>query len=124
MRPEGGGLVQAAGIGALDALERMELDRLRRAIAHAPDGAERAARQTRAMLAAIETQRAVTAVAQDHDLILRVVAEQAVAAFPAACGAMVELIDGDLLRYVAGAGTLAEHVGKHQAVTGSVSGSA
>jgi PAS domain S-box-containing protein len=86
--------------------------------------ADKAGRQTRALMAAIETQRAVTSVAQDRELVLRVVAEQAVAAFPAASGAMVELIEGDLLRYVAGAGTLAEHTGKCQTIADSVSGSA
>lgn len=86
--------------------------------------AERAARQTGALLAAIETQRAVTSVAQDRELVLRVVAEQAIAAFPAADASMVELIDGDLLHYVSGAGALAEHVGKHQTIADSVSGSA
>ncbi|MFC3990827.1 PAS domain S-box protein [Actinoplanes siamensis] len=86
--------------------------------------AEQSARQTRALLAAVETQRAVTAVAQDRDQVLRVVTERAVAVFPAACGAMIELIEGDLLRYVAGAGTLAAHVGKHQTIADSVSGAA
>ncbi|MFI1987800.1 PAS domain S-box protein [Actinoplanes sp. NPDC020271] len=86
--------------------------------------AERAARQTRALLAAVETQRAVTSVAQDREQVLRVVTERAVAAFPSASGAMVELIEDDLLRYVAGSGTLAEHVGKHQTIADSVSGAA
>ncbi len=108
----------------LDESERRELERLREAVAAAPAEAERADRRTRALLAAVEAQRAVTSVAQDRERVLRVAAEQAVAAFPAASGAMVELIEDDLLRYVAGAGTLAEHVGKHQTIADSVSGSA
>ncbi|BCY06883.1 PAS domain S-box protein [Actinoplanes sp. L3-i22] len=116
--------MQVSEIGGLDAQERAELERLRQAAEHAPAEAERADRRTRALLAAVAAQRAVTAVAQDRERVLRVAAEQAVAAFPAACGAMVELIEDDLLRYVAGAGMLADHVGKHQTIADSVSGSA
>ncbi|KUL24255.1 PAS domain S-box protein [Actinoplanes awajinensis] len=116
--------MQTAEMQALDAAERAELERLRQVVAEDPAAVARAERYTRALLAAVETQRAVSSVAQDRDLVLRVVAEQAVAAFPAADGAMVELIEGDLLRYVAGAGMLAEHVGKYQGIADSVSGSA
>ncbi|WP_436521522.1 sensor histidine kinase [Actinoplanes sp. HUAS TT8] len=103
-------------VSEIDAPEHTELERRREA--------ERADRRTRALLAAVEAQRAVTAVAQDRERVLKVAAEQAVAAFPASCGAMVELIEDELLRYVAGAGTLAEHVGKYQTIAASVSGSA
>ncbi|MEU4421489.1 PAS domain S-box protein [Actinoplanes sp. NPDC024001] len=84
--------------------------------------AEQAARQTRALLATIEAQRAVTAVAYDRDLALRVIAEQAVAGFPAADGAVVELLDGDSLVYSATAGSLTPHAGLRIPAAGSLSG--
>ncbi|MEU4161433.1 PAS domain-containing sensor histidine kinase [Actinoplanes sp. NPDC026670] len=59
-------------------------------------------RQTRVLLSTIEAQRAVTAAAHDRDQALRVVAEQVMGTFPAATGAAVELLSGD----VAGAGSL------------------
>lgn len=84
--------------------------------------AERVARQTSALLSTIEAQRAVTAVAYDRDLALRVVAEQTVAAFPAADGAVVEMLDGESLVYAAAAGTLGAHPGTRLAAQGSLSG--
>ena len=84
--------------------------------------AEQTARQTRVLLSTIETQRAVTAAARDRDKALGVVAEQALAAFPVATGAVVELIAGDSLTYFSGAGTLAGHSGLRLARAGSLSG--
>ncbi|MEV6300678.1 PAS domain S-box protein [Actinoplanes sp. NPDC051861] len=84
--------------------------------------AERTARQTSALLSTIEAQRAVTAVAYDRELALRVVAEQAISGFPAASGAVVELLDGDDLVYTAVAGTLARQKGLRLVVSGSLSG--
>lgn len=84
--------------------------------------AEQAARQTRVLLSTIEAQRAVTAADGDRDHALRVVAEQAMAAFPSADGAVVELIAGDHLVYVASTGSLARHTGLRIAVAGSLSG--
>ncbi len=67
-------------------------------------------------------QREVTAAAGDRDAALGVVAERAVHLFPAADGAVVELLDGDALRYAATAGNLATALGTRVAVVGSLSG--
>ncbi|MFC7528714.1 PAS domain S-box protein [Actinoplanes sp. GCM10030250] len=122
---------------ALDARERAELERLRHAVtgerhfyaflrdaAQQRAAAERAARQTSALLSTIEAQRAVTAVAYDRDAALAVVAEQAIIGFPAATGAVVELLDedGENLVYEAVAGTLASHAGLRISAHGSLSG--
>ncbi|BBH67230.1 hypothetical protein ACTI_39150 [Actinoplanes sp. OR16] len=83
---------------------------------------ERAARRTNALLSTIEAQRAVTLAAHDRDLSLRIVAEQAIAVFPAADGAAVELLGGDVLVYEAGAGTMIEYAGYRIPVNASLSG--
>ncbi|MEU4691440.1 PAS domain S-box protein [Actinoplanes sp. NPDC023714] len=84
--------------------------------------AERAARRTNALLSTIEVQRAVTSAAGDRELALRVVAEQAVTVVPAANGAVVELIEGDVLAYTAGAGAMVEYAGYRIPINGSLSG--
>ncbi|GIF30379.1 hypothetical protein Aut01nite_33650 [Actinoplanes utahensis] len=84
--------------------------------------AEQTARQTRVLLSTIEAQRAVTAAARDRDKALSVVADQAMATFPVATGAVVELIAGDHLTYFSGAGILGEHTGLRLAQAGSLSG--
>ncbi|GAA3238709.1 PAS domain S-box protein [Dactylosporangium siamense] len=67
-------------------------------------------------------QREVTAAAGDRDAAVRVVAERAVHLFPAADGSVVELLDGDALRYAATAGNLAGAIGTRVPVVGSLSG--
>ncbi len=80
------------------------------------------ARQTHALLAVIRAQRAVTAAAQNSDAVLQVMAQQAVEAFPAADGAAVEMVDGNVLHYAAVAGLLAPHRGVRLTIDGSLSG--
>lgn len=67
-------------------------------------------------------QREVTAAAGDRDTAIRVVAERAVHLFPAADGSVVELLDGDTLRYAATAGNLTAALGTRVPVVGSLSG--
>ncbi|MGI5175244.1 PAS domain S-box protein [Dactylosporangium sp. CA-152071] len=67
-------------------------------------------------------QREVTAAAADRDSAIRVVADRAVQLFPAADGAVVELLDGDALYYAATAGTLSRSLGTRVPVVGSLSG--
>ncbi|WP_432993106.1 PAS domain S-box protein [Dactylosporangium sp. CA-233914] len=84
---------------------------------------ERVERHMGALVATIESQRAVTAAVRDRDEVLRVVAGRAVAAVPAAEGAVVELLHDDgVLHYVAAAGTLGPHLGVRLPVSGSLSG--
>ncbi|WP_412749123.1 PAS domain S-box protein [Krasilnikovia sp. M28-CT-15] len=82
----------------------------------------RATRHSEILLATINVQRAVTAAAHDRAQVLEVVAAQAVQAFPAADGAVVELVNGDNLDYVAAAGTLIVHLGIRLPIAGSLSG--
>ncbi|MER7009602.1 PAS domain S-box protein [Dactylosporangium sp. NPDC000555] len=94
-----------------------------RDVSEAVAAQERAERYTRALVATIDAQRAVTAAVHDRGEVLRVVADRAVAAFPVADGAVVELLHGDdVLEYTATAGTLRPHVGVRLAVAGSLSG--
>jgi PAS domain S-box-containing protein len=86
------------------------------------EAALRAEREVQRLRATLHVQREVTAVAADRDAALRVVAERAVGLFPAADGAVVELRDGDELRYAAAAGALADTVGTRVTVAGSLSG--
>jgi PAS domain S-box-containing protein len=83
-----------------------------------------AARRGQTLLATIDAQRAVTAAAHDREQVLHVIAAHAVRAFPAADGAVVELVEGDHLDYVAAAGTLAAHLGLRLPIKGSLSGEA
>lgn len=71
---------------------------------------------------AIAIQREVTAAASDRDAVLRLVAERALAVLPTGDGAVVELVDGTLMEYVAVTGTLAGFAGMRLPVSGSLSG--
>ncbi|GIF03915.1 hypothetical protein Asi03nite_14530 [Actinoplanes siamensis] len=85
---------------------------------------ERAAtdRQVQRLRATVAVQNDVTAAASDRNAALRVVAARAVDLFTAADGAVVELLDGDLLRYEAAAGALSTAVSACVPVDGSLSG--
>ncbi|GAA4606306.1 PAS domain S-box-containing protein [Actinoplanes octamycinicus] len=86
--------------------------------------AQRAADRERDRLTTtLAVQREVIAAAADRDAAMRVVAHRAVPLFAAADGAVVELLDGDELRYAACAGTLARFTGTHVPAAGSLSGS-
>lgn len=61
----------------------------------------------------------------DHpSQLLQRVVDQAVAAFPLAHGALVGLLDGPVIHYAAGAGTLAGFVGARHRLQGSLAGQA
>lgn len=83
----------------------------------------RAEREVHRLRATLRVQREVTAAAADRGTTLRVVAEQAVELFPAADGSVVELRDGEHLRYEAAAGALAQTVGTRVSIGSSLSGS-
>lgn len=68
-------------------------------------------------------REAIGAGDQPAQLVQRVV-DQAVAGFAAAEGALVGLVDGPMVRYVAGAGTLARFVGAQHRLEGSLAGEA
>ncbi|MGI5239430.1 PAS domain S-box protein [Dactylosporangium sp. CA-139066] len=94
-----------------------------RDVSEAVAAQEQSDRHTRALVATIEAQRAVTAAVHDRQEVLRVVADRAVSAFPPADGAVVELLEpGGTLRYAAAAGALAGHVGLVLPASGSLSG--
>ncbi|WP_412739810.1 PAS domain S-box protein [Krasilnikovia sp. MM14-A1259] len=82
----------------------------------------RATRHSQILLATINAQRAVTAASHDRGQVLEVVADQAMKAFPSADGAVVELVVGDDLDYVAAIGTLSGHLGTRLPIEGSLSG--
>ncbi|MET7419677.1 PAS domain S-box protein [Dactylosporangium sp. NPDC005555] len=87
-----------------------------RAAAHATEREFQRLRDT------LLVQREVTAAAADRDSAVSVVAERAVQVFPAADGAVVELLADDVLYYAATAGTLAPALGTRVPVVGSLSG--
>ncbi|MEV6348685.1 PAS domain S-box protein [Actinoplanes sp. NPDC051851] len=84
--------------------------------------ADAAARELTRLRATLTVQREVIAAAADRNATLRVVAHRAVDLFPAADGAVVELVDGAELIYTATAGTLTPFEGIRIPATGSLSG--
>ncbi len=78
-------------------------------------------RRTRALLRIVEAQRVVHG-ARDRDDVIRIVADHALQVFPHADSAVVELVEGDRLRYAAATGALVAHLGLTVAVQGSLSG--
>ncbi|RZS79443.1 PAS domain S-box-containing protein [Motilibacter rhizosphaerae] len=84
--------------------------------------AEHAERETERLRATVEVQRAVTAQVSDRARMLRLIAEQAALVLPAADGAVVELLQGDVLHYAAATGRLTPFEGMDIPVAGSLAG--
>lgn len=70
----------------------------------------------------IRVQREVTAAARERDATIKLVAERSISTFPAADGAVVELLDGSALRYAAATGTMGAFEGVSVAIDSSLSG--
>ncbi len=85
---------------------------------------ERTARRSRVLLTTVRVQQAVAAAGTDRAAVLQAVADGAVAAFEAADGAVVELLEAGQLRYAATAGALAAHAGLRLPAAGSLSSTA
>ena len=81
-----------------------------------------AERETDRLRTTITTQREVAAAAADRDAALGLVAERAMAALPAADGAVVGLLDSVGLSAAVTAGTLAEFTGVRSSGAGSLAG--
>ena len=82
------------------------------------DGGENARLRT-----TIAVQREVTAAAtRDRQTVLDLVAERSLSVLPRADGAVVELLEGEVLRYYAAAGTLSSQIGMTIEVAGSLAG--
>ncbi|RZU52708.1 PAS domain S-box-containing protein [Krasilnikovia cinnamomea] len=123
LRPDGAGVACKVTLVPLEGPQgrRHQLAQVEDLTGRHQDAA-RATRHTEILLATINVQRAVTAAAHDRAEVLEVVAAQAVQAFPVADGAVVELVHGDSLDYVAAAGTLVVHLGLRLPIEGSLSG--
>lgn len=79
-------------------------------------------RETERLRTTVAVQREVTALATDRALMLRTVATRAADVVPRADGAVVELLEDDLLHYSAAHGRLESFLGTRMAVEGSLAG--
>jgi PAS domain S-box-containing protein len=79
-------------------------------------------RQVERLRATLDLQREVTAAAADRDATLRVIAERALDVFESAVASGVVLLEGEQLRCVAAAGTLAAAAGQVISATGTFTG--
>ena len=85
---------------------------------------ERDRRRSHVLMTTVRVQQAVAAAGRDRAAVLQAVADGAAAAFGAADGAVVGLVEGEHVRWAAGAGAALPHVGLRMPLEGSLSGAA